>query len=104
VEMGTRFIRIMCYFYFIFAFMSISSGLLRGAGDVFYPMTTTVVSLIIRIVAAVFLIKTPLGALGLIVAMPVGWLLAGFANSLRLARGKWKEKGVSMPTAVLIEE
>jgi Na+-driven multidrug efflux pump len=103
IEMGTRFIRIMCYFYFIFAFMSISSGLLRGAGDVVYPMTTTVLSLIIRIVAAIYLIKTPLGALGLILAMPIGWGLAGLANNLRFATGKWKEKSAVVPS-VLIEE
>ena len=104
VEMGSRFIRIMCYFYFIFAFMSISSGLLRGAGDVVYPMTTTVLSLIIRIVAAIYLIKTPLGALGLILAMPIGWGFAGLTNNFRLARGKWKEKAVVVPASVLIEE
>ena len=99
IEQGTRFIRIMCYFYFVFAFMSISSGLLRGAGDVVFTMFTTMLSLSIRVLAAVFLIKTSVGALGLVLAMPIGWGLAGVANNIRLAGGKWKAKALTLSTS-----
>ncbi len=101
ITLGSSFIRIMCYFYFIFAPMSISSGLLRGAGDVVFSMVTTVASLAIRYVAASFLIGTfSTGAIGLIYAMPIGWGVAGIANNIRFARGKWKTKAVVSNKAV----
>ncbi len=33
-----------------------------------------------------------------------GWGVARLANNVRLARGRWKEKGIVLPPSVIIEE
>lgn len=94
IAIGARFISIMCYFYFVFALMNISGGYLRGAGDVVFVMVSTVISLVVRVIVARYFITTPMGADGLVWAMPVGWLATALLNNLRIRSGRWQKSAV----------
>lgn len=73
---GTMFLRILSPFYFVVSVKLVADGVLRGAGRMTQFMIATFTDLVLRIVFAIFLAKTSLGATGIWCAWPLGWTVA----------------------------
>ncbi len=73
---GTMFLRILFPFYFVISVKLVADGILRRAGRMTQFMIATFTDLVLRIVFAVILSKTPLGATGIWCAWPLGWTVA----------------------------
>lgn len=73
---GLTFLRIVAFFYFVVAAKLVADGCLRGAGHMREFMADTFSDLILRVVLAVLLARTALGATGIWCAWPVGWSAA----------------------------
>ncbi len=103
IAQGTEYIEVVSYFYLVFGIMFCTNGVLRGAGDVLFPLANTLVALSVRVIAAYVLSAIPgIGYMGLVWAIPIGWVLSTLAAFLRLASGRWKTKSVvetALPSA-----
>ncbi len=75
LKTGTDFLRILSPFYFAISGKLVADGILRGIGKMNYFMTATFTDLAMRVILAMFLSKTALGATGIWCAWPVGWSL-----------------------------
>ncbi len=85
VRTGVIFLRILSPFYVVVSTKLVSDGILRGAAMMRQFMTATFTDLILRVVLAVLLSRTALGATGIWCAWPIGWTVAT-ALSLRFLR------------------
>lgn len=92
LQTGETFLRILSPFYFVISAKLAADGVLRGAGLMKQFMTATFVDLILRVVLAIFLAKTPLGATGIWCAWPGGWTVATVISLLFYRVGPWREQ------------
>ena len=76
IDTGVTFLRILSPFYFVISAKLVGDGILRGAEMMNRFMIATFTDLILRVVLAVFLSKTELGATGIWCAWPIGWCTA----------------------------
>ena len=88
---GLMLLRILSPFYFVISAKLVSDGVLRGAGLMGPFMIGTFTDLILRVVLAIILSGTQLGATGIWCAWPVGWSIATFLSILFYSRGPWKQ-------------
>lgn len=73
---GITLLRIVSPFYFVVSTKLIADGVLRGAGKMKQFMFATFTDLILRVMLAKILSSTALGATGIWLAWPIGWLTA----------------------------
>ncbi|MGM9626217.1 MAG: MATE family efflux transporter [Eubacteriales bacterium] len=91
LQTGMNFLRILSPFYFVVSAKLVADGVLRGAGMMKKFMITTFTDLILRVVLAVVLSKTALGATGIWCAWPIGWSIATTMSVFFYHSGKWKD-------------
>ena len=95
IEQGKQYLLIVSAFYVLAGVMFVTTGMLRGAGDMIPSSASTLVSLGIRIAATwILALYTPLGYLGIWWAIPVGWLFGLAVAIFRYRQGGWKDKKV----------
>ncbi|MBQ8620704.1 MAG: MATE family efflux transporter [Oscillospiraceae bacterium] len=75
MSVGVQFLRIVSPFYFVVSIKLVTDGILRGAGQMKQFMVSTFTDLILRVVLAAVLSATILGATGIWLAWPVGWVV-----------------------------
>lgn len=99
LQTGIMFLRILSPFYFVVSTKLVTDGVLRGSGMMDKFMIATFTDLIVRVVLAVFLAGTPLGATGIWCAWPIGWLVATVCSLVFYRRGVWNRsvRGESLP-------
>lgn len=95
VGTGIRFLRILSPFYFVVSTKLVADGILRGASMMGKFMAATFTDLILRVVLAIFLSKTALGATGIWCAWPIGWTIATGLSVCFYRAGKWAGGSVS---------
>lgn len=90
METGIIYLRILSPFYVFTAAKLVADGILRGAGLMEKFMISTFVDLILRVVGAVILSRTSLGATGIWCAWPVGWIVATVLSVWFYKRAKFE--------------
>jgi Na+-driven multidrug efflux pump len=76
VHTGVVYLKILAPFYFVVSAKLAADGVLRGAKQMKRFMIATFTDLILRVVLAILLSKTRLGATGIWCAWPIGWTIA----------------------------
>ena len=94
IHVGAAFIRTVSPFYFMVMFKILSSGILRGAGDMRDFMIATFSDLVLRVLFS-YLLSPLLGYPGIWWAYPVGWVVGTALSVIFLLRGKWKKQIIS---------
>ena len=89
---GLMRLRIVSPFYFVISAKLVSDGVLRGAGLMGPFMVGTFTDLILRVLLAVFLSGTQLGATGIWCAWPVGWTISAILSIFFYSRGPWRQQ------------
>lgn len=87
---GIVYLRILSPFYFVISSKLVADGILRGTGLMKSFMISTFIDLILRVLLAVLLSGTPLGATGIWCAWPVGWTVATILSIHFYRQGPWK--------------
>lgn len=80
IDTGVTYLRILAPFYFVVSAKLVADGILRGAELMNQFMIATFTDLILRVVLAVILSKTALGATGIWCAWPIGWCTAAILS------------------------
>ena len=92
---GVQFLRILSPFYFVVSAKLVADGILRGSGVMGKFMISTFTDLILRVVLAIVLSRTALGATGIWCAWPVGWSVATFLSVMFCRQGYWNRSALS---------
>ncbi len=105
MHIGSRYLLIVGLFYLIFGVMFINNGVMRGAGDVFIPMISSLLALwLVRIPCALLFIGVfGMGSDGIWWSIPSGWLIGCVFTTWYYRTGKWKTK-VLVRRPALVEE
>ncbi len=104
IEIGARYLKIVCTFYLFFSLMFAYAGVLRGAGDTIVPMFITLFSLwLIRIPLAWYL-SSFMGIEGIWWSIPIAWLLGFIASYIYYKTGHWKTKAVVKQKQEVLDE
>lgn len=90
LQTGVNYLRILSPFYFVVSAKLVADGILRGAGMMKRFMIATFTDLILRVVLAVILSATALGATGIWCAWPIGWGAATIMSIQFYRSGEWK--------------
>ncbi|MEG0179334.1 MAG: MATE family efflux transporter, partial [Oscillospiraceae bacterium] len=69
-----------------------ADGVLRGSGAMRPFMIATFADLILRVILAFILANTNLGATGIWLSWPLGWIIATGITVVFYKRGSWKPK------------
>jgi len=92
INIGSKYLIIVCSFYIIFSSMFVMTSVVRGAGATLIPMFITLFTLwIIRVPIAVFLSKK-IGVNGIWWAIPIAWTIGLICSYIYYKSGKWKSK------------
>lgn len=91
LQTGVIFLRILSPFYFVVAAKLTADGILRGAGLMRQFMAATFTDLILRVVLAILLSRTALGATGIWCAWPGGWCTGTIVSLLFYRAGPWRK-------------
>lgn len=92
LQVGVEILKILSPFYFVVSVKLVADGILRGSSMMGKFMAATFTDLILRVVLAIFLSKTSLGALGIWLAWPVGWTVAMVMSVAFYRTGAWSRK------------
>ena len=89
LAVGTLFLKIVAPFYFVVATKLVCDGILRGSGRMKQFMIATFADLILRVVLARVLSATALGATGIWLAGPIGWIVGSGLSLVFYRSGPW---------------
>lgn len=96
LKSGREILRILSPFYVIICCKMISDGVLKGAGKMNYFMISTFTDLILRVLIAFLLSKTMLGATGIWLSWPLGWVMGSVLSVSFVKTGCWKDKRIKL--------
>ena len=91
INIGSRYLTIVCIAYFVAAVMRSYLNVLRGAGDVNTSAISGITELAARILFAYILVR-PFGSTGIWIATPLAWASGAAVPVARYYSGKWKDK------------
>ena len=100
MDTGVMFLRILAPFYFIASAKLVADGVLRGCEQLGQFMIATFTDLLLRVVLAMVLSKTALGATGIWCAWPVGWTIAATISLLFYRAEKWQARAIYREGAI----
>ena len=89
-DIGREYLTVMGLSMWVFSFMGTSTGLLRGVGDVMFPMVVTILAFAIRIAFA-YAFASVWGTAAIWAALPIGWCGGSILAYIRYKGGKWKK-------------
>lgn len=91
IQIGSRYLTIVCVAYIVAAVMRSFLNVLRGAGDVNTSAVSGMLELAGRIVFAYILVR-PFGSTGIWIATPLAWAMGAAVPVIRYFSGKWQDK------------
>jgi len=91
IDIGYEYILIVSPFYFVFSFMFINNGLLRGAGATLIPMFITLFALWVLRIPISFFFSKYLGTQGIWWGIPIAWVCGGLFSYIYYKSGKWQK-------------
>ena len=95
IALGRGYLRVLSYFFVIFAVMYATNGVLQGAGDVMFPTLGSLTSLTVRVISANLLAAfTPVGYASVYICNPIGWVAGTAIVLTRYFSGAWKKKAL----------
>lgn len=89
IAIGVQYISVVSMFYFVMGTMNCTSAVLRGAGDMRWFMSITLVNLIVRVTLTYLLADVTNGMI-IMWANPIGWTVGLLLAFIRYKQGGWK--------------
>ncbi len=97
IASATQLMSYILPFYFVYAFVEIFAGAMRGAGSTFVPMMVTLVGMCLLRIVWVWVVPTYFDDVrAVFVVYPVSWVWTGIPMWLLYLKGKWNKKGLGI--------
>lgn len=90
IAIGVKYIGVVSMFYFVMGSMNTTSAVLRGAGDMKWFMSVTLVNLFVRVLLTYLLADATAGMI-IMWANPAGWTIGLMIALIRYRQGGWKK-------------
>lgn len=90
IAVGAKYISLVSMFYFVMGAMTVTSSVLRGAGDMRWFLSITLINLALR-VSLTFLLADATAGMIIIWANPIGWGVGFLIAYCRYRQGGWKK-------------
>lgn len=90
IAVGTKYIGMVSRFYFIMGAMNVTSSVLRGAGDMKWFMSVTLLNLVSRVILTYMFADATAGMI-IMWANPIGWAIGFTIAYFRYRQGGWKK-------------
>jgi len=97
ISLGSSYLLIVSGFYITFAWMFVTGGIMRGAGDTLVPMFITIFVLWIVRIPLCYWLSQRTGIEGIWWGIPIAWILGLTLSYIYYRTGKWKTKAVVKP-------
>ncbi|MBK9388980.1 MAG: MATE family efflux transporter [Bacteroidetes bacterium] len=94
IRLGDQYLTIVSIFYITFTMMFIYNGVTRGAGDTFFPMLFSILSLWIIRIPFAWYFSGKIGVAGIWWSIPAGWAVGLALSYFYYKTGRWKKKTV----------
>ncbi len=94
IRLGDQYLTIVSIFYITFTMMFIYNGVTRGAGDTFFPMMFSILSLWIIRIPFAWYFSGKIGVAGIWWSIPAGWIIGLALSYFYYKTGRWKKKTV----------
>ncbi|MFP3155107.1 MATE family efflux transporter [Lachnospiraceae bacterium ZAX-1] len=94
IAIGTQYLGTVSIFYFVMGSMNVSNGVLRGAADMRWFLTASMLNLGTR-VGLTYALADQTGGMIIIWAIPLGWLVGLTIAGFRYRQGGWKRKEIA---------
>ena len=94
INIGAKYLLIVCSFYIVFSTMFVISGVMRGAGDTLIPMFITLFALWVIRIPFAYLLSDKIGVIGIWWSIPIAWFIGMIFSFLYYKTGRWKTKSV----------
>jgi putative MATE family efflux protein len=94
IRLGDQYLTIVSIFYITFTMMFIYNGVTRGAGDTFFPMMFSILSLWIIRIPFAWYFSGKIGVAGIWWSIPAGWAVGLALSYFYYKTGRWKKKTV----------
>jgi len=91
MDTGLMMLRILSPFYVVISVKLAADGVLRGTAHMKQFMIGTLTDLVLRVVLAILLAGTALGATGIWCAWPIGWVIATVISVRYYLKGPWEK-------------
>jgi putative MATE family efflux protein len=91
IAIGAKYIGVVSMFYFVMGAMNTTSAVLRGAGDMGWFMSVTLVNLILR-VSLTYIFADATAGMIIMWANPIGWSAGFLLAFVRYKQGGWKKR------------
>ena len=93
LEAGVGYLRVVSLFYVVLGVLVILENMLRGAGDVYAPLTSNCVERVVRLVLA-YSLSGMIGYEGILWSAPLAWFAGLAICTVRYLSGKWQDKAL----------
>lgn len=93
ISVGTSYLSTVSLFYFVMGSMNVSNGVLRGAADMGWFLSSSVCNLLTRVTLTYALADVTQGMI-IMWANPAGWAVGLAIALIRYFQGGWKEKEI----------
>lgn len=91
IDYGVAYIQIICNTYVIMGLMFCYSSVLRGAGDMTFFLSSSLINFAVRIILAYTLVDS-VGFTIIPISAPIGWIIGFLISAIRYWQGGWKNK------------
>lgn len=81
ISIGTHYLRIEGSFYILIGYLFLFYGIFRALKTPSISLVLTIISLGLRVLLAAILSKLPIGATGIWLSIPIGWLIADISGA-----------------------
>ena len=93
IAVGAQYLSVVSLFYFVMGIMNVSNGVLRGAADMRWFLTCSLVNLCVRVGLTYALADVTEGMI-IMWANPIGWAVGLIIAACRYFQGGWKKKRI----------
>lgn len=93
IAIGTKYLSRVSLFYFVMGSMNVSNGVLRGAADMRWFLSCSLVNLAVRVILTYSLAAATAGMI-IMWANPIGWSVGLVISVARYFHGGWKRKRI----------
>ncbi len=93
ISIGVNYLSTVSMFYFVMGSMNVSNGVLRGAADMGWFLSSSVCNLVTRVALTYALADVTQGMI-IMWANPVGWSVGLVITLIRYFQGGWKKKEI----------
>jgi Na+-driven multidrug efflux pump len=94
IAIGKSYLTIVTGFYIVFSMMFQVGGVMRGAGDTFFPMLITFFALWVVRIPVCYFLSEQIGFTGIWWGIPIAWVVGLLLHFIYYSTGRWKRKAI----------